>query len=289
MLSGIERANLVQKAVDKNALKQKALDSFNSSTRILQPKYDGCHTIIVNNRDAVGAFTRQGKRVLSLHSQLIQIANQDALRGEVLFAEAWLPNTPHRIINGRFRSHSWQDLRLYVFDVVPFERFKMGSFDVAYRERMAWLRGALEPTENVKLVQTFASFDKELLPEERGAYDGIISWDADAVWEAGLGLGGQCVKLKNHLSVDLRVLGIRMGTGKLDGSLASLLVDYKGREIIVSAGRLTYDERKAIASNPSSIIGKIVEVRALQETAKGELREATVVRIRDDKTEPSYS
>jgi ATP-dependent DNA ligase len=289
MLSAINRANLVQKAVDKNALKTKALKAFNSSTRILQPKYDGCHTIIVNTRDAINAFTRQGKRVLSLHYQLMEIANQESLIGRVLFAEAWLPDTPHRIINGRFRSHSQQELNLYVFDAVPFVQFVTGSFSASYRQRLHWLRYALKPSPHVKLVETFPSSDEGLLPKERGAYDGVISWDADAHWEAGLGLQGQCVKIKNHLSVDLKVLDVRMGTGKLDGALASLLVDYKGRGIIVSAGRLDYDERKAIANDPSIIIGKVVEVRALEETSKGELREATVVRIRDDKTEPSYS
>ena len=68
------------------------------------------------------------------------------------------------------------------------------------------------------------------------------------------------------------------------GMAGNLVLDYKGKP--VRAGGLDYDTRRAWLSDPSSIIGKIVEVECIGITEDGSLREPRIKGVRHDKLQP---
>ena len=79
---------------------------------------------------------------------------------------------------------------------------------------------------------------------------------------------------------------------RIKGSIAGVVVDYKGNELRVGSG---FDDatRAAVWENPDNYIGKIVEVKFKEKscdkkTGLESLQFPTFVRFRDDKNEVSY-
>jgi len=91
------------------------------------------------------------------------------------------------------------------------------------------------------------------------------------------------MKIKDELSVDVRVVRIKGGTGKYEGMCGALVVDYNGVEVPVSG--MTDAQRKKFTRWPKSIIGKLVEVEYQEETVHGSLRHPRFKCVRSDKDE----
>lgn len=91
------------------------------------------------------------------------------------------------------------------------------------------------------------------------------------------------VKLKQDLTVDLKVTGYTEGRGKYQGMIGGLVCEYKRQNVTVSG--MTDKQRKDWKKEPSLIVGKIIEVKAMVESSKGLLREPRFISIRHDKEE----
>ncbi|CAL1776975.1 ATP-dependent DNA ligase, partial [Acinetobacter phage vB_AbaP_ABW132] len=94
-------------------------------------------------------------------------------------------------------------------------------------------------------------------------------------------------------------VGVEYGKGKREGQIAKLKFSYKGSVFSADLGKGWTDERrKALTSqyealeHPAALsewnpIGKIWEVKALQESSTGKaLRLPKVIRVREDKEKP---
>lgn len=89
------------------------------------------------------------------------------------------------------------------------------------------------------------------------------------------------LKIKDEKSVDVRVVGMKVGAGKYEGTLGALIVDYKGKEVPVSG--MTDEQRRKFWKKPKSIVGKLIEVVFQEETERGSLRHPRYKRHRPDK------
>ena len=100
------------------------------------------------------------------------------------------------------------------------------------------------------------------------------------------------LKVKLMFSCDLKVIGYEEGSGRNEGVLGALVVDYKNYKLKVGSG-YTDSLRAKIWYNKENAIGKIIEVQYFEETgnqAGGKsLRFPVFLRFRSDKTEPSYN
>ncbi|MEG0898318.1 MAG: hypothetical protein RSF40_01230 [Oscillospiraceae bacterium] len=101
------------------------------------------------------------------------------------------------------------------------------------------------------------------------------------------------IKVKRFYTMDLKVVAVEEGSGRLQGTLGALVVEYKGNTVNVGSG---YDDktRSEIWSNRENIIGKIIEVKYKETTSDKNtglesLQFPIFVRIRNDKDEPSYN
>lgn len=101
------------------------------------------------------------------------------------------------------------------------------------------------------------------------------------------------LKVKRFYTMDLPIIGVEEGSGRLAGTLGALVLDYKGNEVRVGSG-FTDEERKLIWDGIISIPeGTLCEVKYKEisydkNTGAESLQFPVFVRIRDDKKEVSY-
>lgn len=295
------RTDLVHKAIEPRKLSKKvsAIVEAAAHAALYEVKLDGVHVILIKAEGKAYAFSRQGEPCYSMNHvlELLELSSQDNF---VLFAEAYHPNLPHRVINGTFRRKTEKPgadkLIAYVFDGVPLADFIAGHCPVRYFSRRNWIkeivRGCAWLVDDVRLVVTEAHDNlndaKEQEADARSyssifATDGFMQKDREGLWTAGKGTGGEVIKLKDLVDVDVKVLRLVEGKGKFAGMLGALVCEFQGKEVMVSGGTMSTPLREYLWINQHDILGKIVQVHALEINESGALREPRFIRMRPDK------
>jgi len=155
-------------------------------------------------------------------------------------------------------------VEMTVWDVIPYDKFLTGKYDVPYKDRFDDLMTMNEfnPSPKINVVLTnivpnlevARSFFNLMLEEGQ---EGIILKDADSIWENKRSKGQ--VKFKAELDMDAVVTGWIEGTGKYEGLLGALQCESADGIIKVNVGSgFTDEDRKTI---DQSIIGKIIAVK----------------------------
>lgn len=292
----LPRRRLVHKPVEKRNLSKKlqgTVDTSRGDEYVWELKYDGCHMILIKLDDGVcGAWSREGEPVRSVQHILDEF-DETYPAATVVFSEAWDFERTHHEISGDFRRHSNSPrLMAMQFDVITLEDFIQGKSRTEYRLR----RQLLEAGTHLYITKSFVpdrlavEMDAVHAARKNGvafALDGCIAARRDGMWIAGDGKGGEKIKEKNHISVELRVIAWKEGEGKFAGMLGALLCeDLAGEEHPISCGTMTTEERKALWDvRCTDLTDRICEVHALSYTESGALREPRFIRWRDDKTE----
>ena len=319
MYSLPKRRTLVHKAIEPRKLSAKIQRVLRDRCDdIFEIKYDGCHCILVKKDGKAYAFSRQGEPVLAAMDHVIAELEAIAEDNFVLFAEAWHEYLDHSIINGTFRrsyvAAGSELLEAVVFDYVPLADFEAGVCPVRYKtrrdrcfeivhaiQRRAFPTGE-ESASPVRLA--YASYctehGQDLVDQSRArfgavfAIDGFMRKDRNGTWKAGSGACGTVVKIKDHMSIDVKLLRFNEGQGKFAGMVGSLTVLWGEQELTVGGGCMTDDERMeqwalVTIGQPQDMhrswIGKIVEVHGLAVSQHGMIREPRFIRLREDKTE----
>jgi DNA ligase-1 len=272
---------IIQKAVspDKVVKKRKVSLEYMGEYWIAQRKYDGCCAVLV------------GGQTLSRTGEVYQCLNdiaQEFYPGLVVIGEAWWPGPDQfNLISGEFRRHARSEkLELKVNDVLTLQEFNDGYSPVPYMERMARI-----PDEGFRWSKA-ATIPGPIDPQAKcnelvdlGGYDGLILRDPAGTWTRGNGTTGEIIKIKRVLSFDLRVTGVWGGEGKHAGRLGAIGVNFRGKVLRVGTG-FTDKQREDWWGDPSLIVGKIVEVEAMDYSSDGLLREPRFKGIRFDKAQP---
>lgn len=293
---------LIHKAVEvaKVHTKRRAVltPEYLDRNYVAQPKYDGCNAIIILDVGAAPQIlSRTGELVRSCDH--IGYALSKALAAEitmfngiVLLGEIWHPFKDQSYTSGSFRRHSPDpSLTVKVFDALTLEEYNNGASDREFLERFQFVEinvpdiyqaaMHLEPAD-----AGFGGWDEYRTHlQATGHFDGLILRDPKGTWTRGSGTTGEIIKLKPHKTWDLRVTGVEEGEGKHLGRLGAIVVNYKGKALKVGTG-FSDLERTTYFQYPMQIIGKIVEIAAMDESSKGVLREPRFKGIRHDKEEP---
>ena len=266
---------------------------------LAQPKYDGCFGVA--DMQIRSMRTRTDEMIHSC-DHVLQDLEAMEFNGMVVFGELWKPHTEQSKISGDVRRHKpAPDLNFVIFDCVTSEEFDVGYTRIPYVERMDYVwerfnRAVRVPTFSRSICVPTLHYNQgtygkhEELRDQylaRGGYDGLILRDPQAPWIMGTGTGGEIIKSKRVLSFDLEVLGVKEGAGKLRGHAGSLLLRWKSGDTIEAIG-LDYPTRAAWLADPASIVGKIVEVEAMDYSTDGLLREPRIKSIRFDKDKADF-
>lgn len=296
-----KRTHLVHKPVEPRNLGAKARvrDIHDPKEYMWQLKYDGCNMIVVISDGQGYAFSRTGETVTSC-DHILRGLETLPHKHVVYFGEAYSFDHIHSEINGAFRRGEpapW--LQFVIFDSVPLSDFITGECVVPYESRYNWMTSQLDlykpagcrypHTFSPSRIEATESLVKSVRKTQPYELDGYVAKRKDGLWIAGAGKGGEQIKVKDHLSLDLKCVGLVEGNGKFAGMIGALQVEYNGQVITVGGGKLTDEERREYWKLRDTIgfglIGKIVEVHALAGSTHGKLREPRFIRVRHDKTE----
>ena len=194
-----------------------------------------------------------------------------------------------------------EKLEFNVFDFIPVSEFQSGKTTMKYKARRNHMDKVFNLWKYAGIVPVYAlhsgKFNEEVLMnllkqvELEGGEGLMINLDATYKTKRTKDL----LKVKTFKDADVLVLDVVEGTGKNEGSLGAVLVQflYDGKPMTCEVGSGWYDsERSFYWRNPDKLIGKIIEIRFFEVTQNQKdktqysLRFPTFAhRIREDKDE----
>lgn len=259
-------------------------------------------------------YSRSGKVFTGLEHIITDLKNLDNLfnipyvyDGELILKDRSLGDSKSFQISAGLANSDEEDkssLMLIIFDSIPLEQFENHSVTDTYKYRKGLLNeyrqiihsnGSYGFTlNNVDVVPMFYEgtdqneIDKWLEYAENNDMEGImLNLDTPYEYKRTKNL----IKCKRFYTLDLRVIGVEAGTGRNEGRLGALIVDYKGNKVKVGSG-FSDQLRDYFWEFQNEIIGQIIEVKYKEQTKNKEGTESlqfpVFVRIRDDKNEVSY-
>lgn len=264
---------------------------------VASEKLDGvfCLAYVLNSECFI--YSRTGEVYTSLeHLKHELIALAKGAQCEIIIFEAYAEGVSQPTISGWCRDTKKQHLEVeaYVHDMLMFTEFYKCETDCGYADRYDYMRFIFNCLDNLKYIHLV---DAELVHSysalmrmaediwSRGG-EGVVYRDFFAGYMAGK-RNSTMVKVKKAVSFDLKVIAVKEGTGKYEGSTGYLICqDRKGKKVKVGSG-LTDEQRRTWWSpwGYDEIVGKIVQIDAMKVSSKGVLREPRFKGIRYDKTE----
>lgn len=185
-----------------------------------------------------------------------------------------------------------------IFDVIPTQFFESNEKRLNYSVRrlvLDELAKSLKDVESVSVLPVlYHGKDQDQIPilldkmVEEDKEGLMVNLDVPYQRKRHRGI----LKVKRFYTMDLPIVRCEEGTGRLSGTLGSVVVDFKGNEVNVGTG--FSDEQRAMFWNDrDNLVGKLCEVKYKEvssdkKTGDESLQFPVFVGIRDDKTEVSY-
>lgn len=231
----------------------KELDKRITFPAMAQTKMDGMRAIIIKRDGVVTVFSRNGNQLIKLDKHFEPILgdiDDVMLDGEltVLGDDGGILDRQtgngicHKSVQNKKESSISDEevnrIRITLWDIVDVEEFDLGISKVGGMERLERLR-KLKSNKLFTIVETWIVKDKE---EARGLFqdlltkgeEGLILKNQDHPWEAKR--SKHCVKMKEVLESDLKIIGFAEGAGKNSGMLGALQCENKDGSIRVDVG-----------------------------------------------------
>jgi DNA ligase-1 len=195
-----------------------------------------------------------------------------------------------------------EEIKLVIFDTFAAEQIKNKVSDCTYKIRyennIKPLREEIEKKNlhNIEVVKVVyqgtdqSQINKWLDYAVEHDWEGLMI-NKDATYKCKRTT--DLIKVKRFYTMDLRVVDVLEGDGRLQGTLGALVAEFKGNTVNVGSG-FSDEQRTDIWNNREDMIGKIVEVKYKEitsdkKTGLESLQFPIFVRLRDDKIEPSYN
>lgn len=181
--------------------------------------------------------------------------------------------------------------RLRFHDYIPLDALLEGKYVMWHCGRQAALRYIIDGAFVIPgtLVYTDEQWRDFARMQVDAGREGAVLKQREGDWLAGH-KGYRVTKLVRGLDVDLRCVGVSLdGKGKRAGTLAKIMVSYKGKVVGADLGKGWTDEKRAALlaeyqEDPDSVVGRVWHIHALQEGSAGGLRLPKAMSRRIDKT-----
>jgi DNA ligase-1 len=257
-----------------------------------EPKYDGVRSLAVWDGRKVTFYSLTGKVFEGMTPIADAIAEKFSLHdvsATVLDGELMDKSNEFNKIVGDVHKKDFaaNDALYYVFDAISWEDFQADKELRDYRQRRMELSALAENTGMVTLKNVRVTPVRVLRNLKQ-----IEKWAEEIMAQGGEGLivkplnglyekkrSYNWLKIKGEHSIDAVILATEGGTGKYEGKIGAVLIDYNGTQVRVGSG-LTDDIRNL---DPDELINRMIEVKYHEETPDGSLRHPRFTRFRDDK------
>jgi DNA ligase-1 len=253
----------------------------------VEPKLDGirCFAIVEDGESAL--YARSGKLISNFDSTIgTELAElpDGCYDGEIM-GEDFIA-----LMRQAYRKANvvTEGTYLSLFDYIPLTEWKSRETELPCQTRYNTLISFVNitPRKYLKVVprHIVAADYTEIksLHDEfvNDGYEGAMIKDLSAPYK--FGRGPEVMKLKAFHDVDLKIEKLLEGTGRHTDKLGSVVVNYKGVEVQVGSG-FSDDLRDKVWSDPTSFVGRMIEVRYQEVTPDGSLRFPTFVCFRNDR------
>ena len=255
-------------------------------------------------------ISRQGKEFIGLEhilgdiQQLIPNSDEWVIDGELIRknAEHVSDNENFRLTTGILSQEDGdkRQIQLVIFDILPKAEFLRGESQLRYRDRLEQLKDLEQRIQrrnlsNLRIVDVlYTGNDMSMISK---CLDRMV-----AEGKEGLMLNRNCkyftrrhngiLKVKQFYTVDLEIVDLEEGTGRLSGTLGAFVVRYKNNYLRVGSG-MTDDQRKKFWDDGLNLIGRVIEVKYKDEsydrrTGLRSLQFPTFVQLRELGKQESY-
>jgi DNA ligase-1 len=243
----------------------------------VEPKLDGVRVITICDvdKDEVKMFSRNGKELTNFpkiqeqfDSMLDQMSESMVFDGEVMSDDF---QTLMREIHRKGGAKT-DDAVLNLFDCMPLEYFKEGSYPYALNTRKELLQ-SFQYGPNISIVEfvemnlddddgqkQFADYNRLCIDK---GFEGIMVKPITGIYECKR--SSLWLKVKPFIEVSLKVVDTEEGTGRNVGKLGALIVEGTDMDKFIRTNvgsGLTDEDRETFWKAKDKLIGQIVEVRA---------------------------
>ena len=171
-----------------------------------------------------------------------------------------------------------------VFDMMTAEEFISQRCPAVYDARRATLDSYAGRSQHIEVLPVlYRGTDTSKITEfldkitSEGGEGCILNLcDAPYVWNRTWNLQ----KVKKFDSLDLEVVDIEEGSGRLAGTLGAIHVRYKDGNIVKVGSGFSDEERKLYFNNPALILHKIVEIKFFEESTSKDPSGKTLYSLR---------
>ena len=273
----------------------------------LTTKIDGGRIIAIKEKGQVSFFTRAGQRyegLVDLEAEMAAIIPDNyVLDGEITLFDYknYDSKTAYKLAMKITRADGEKHgVKMLVFDGMPLTEWKTQRSMLSWSDRRHMLEcmtgfytDSLVYFELLPILYRGTDTSKilELLESEiaRGQ-EGVMINICDAPYE--FKRTWNLMKVKKMNTLDLEVVDYEEGSGRLSGTLGAIHVRYKNGNIVKVGSGFSDELRKQIWTNPSEIIGKIIECQYFEETTNADggisLRFPVFKDFRPDKTKADF-
>ena len=243
----------------------------------VEPKLDGVRVITICDvdKDEVKMFSRNGKELTNFpkiqeqfDSMLDQMSESMVFDGEVMSDDF---QTLMREIHRKGGAKT-DDAVLNLFDCMPLEYFKEGSYPYALNTRKELLQ-SFQYGPNISIVEfvamdlddddgqkQFADYNRLCIDK---GFEGIMVKPIKGIYECKR--SALWLKVKPFIEVSLKVVDTEEGTGRNAGKLGAFVVEGTDMDKFIKTNvgsGLTDEDRETFWQAKDKLIGQIVEVRA---------------------------
>jgi DNA ligase-1 len=264
---------------------------------IVTEKLDGIRRILVKENGVCRCYSRSGHEdtgLIEIVEEAKYLPNNTVYDGELLAAGTFKDCIAQRQATNSIANSKGTKtgLTFNIFDMVPLDEFKAGiSKDKALVRKITL--GAtlmdesiqiLEPEKWPMLIQAFG-IHQELKAIRPVPILGLAKCMADVepivneIWARGgegvmlnttvgkyeIKRSKELLKVKHTEEHVLKVVDILEGTGKFEGMMGALVVDYNGNKLGVGSG-FNDAQRKDIWDNPEKYLGRSIEIDTFGES-----------------------
>jgi len=311
-----ERAEIISKAKRPEIISSEDLcmlaERLSEQTKELDTEYtvteklDGVRCVAVPAPDGMKLYTRNGKAIAGAEEVLTDLAHLHAIAPDIVL-DGELIAAPKA---GETRQQTYERTRAdvragrnglvyHVFDIIPASEFNARRSATPYRLRRQKLDSLMDACPDLNAVNLVpVLYTGHDIAAVRALMDSIVQQGGEGVMLNRTDVPYQfcrssaLLKCKPHKDADLRIIGVKEGTGRNAGRAGSIIVDYHGTPVGVSSG-LTVSLREDIWQHQNAYIGRVVTVRYYEESvnAKGRrsLRFPAFVELRELGKQVSYA